>query len=294
MRLYTERKENDYERIVDIYVDKANDEIPFLDDRDTCKLIIIRSGSITLQGEKILNIKAPAVLFLSNEDLVSVKKTTKFSSTIVYLKPTVINDVLTYDKLHNGEFEHEYGTTSYQDYLVVRNFFVKDDKMIKYLELTDESLAKITGLIEKMNKELSEQYDGYWPCRSRSYLIEILFFVNFCFANNPHAMENDMKFTAVVIEYLNQHIEDKIELKNLTNHFHVNRNFLNKAFLDEYGMTCLNYLLKLRIDLAKMWLSETEIPIAEIGRRLGYVDNNYFTKVFRKECGMSPIAYRQQ
>lgn len=46
------------------------------------------------------------------------------------------------------------------------------------------------------------------------------------------------------------------------------------------------------MELAQLWLAETELPIAEIGRRLGYDDQNYFAKVFRKETGVSPSDYR--
>ena len=65
-------------------------------------------------------------------------------------------------------------------------------------------------------------------------------------------------------------------------------------FFKDTGKTCLNYLLSIRMDLAKLWLKETEIPISEIAERLDYLDNNYFTKVFRKHCGCSPTEYRNQ
>lgn len=58
-------------------------------------------------------------------------------------------------------------------------------------------------------------------------------------------------------------------------------------------MTCLAYLMKLRMDLSKMLLTETELPVSEIGRRVSFTDQNYFARVFCKECEMSPSKYRE-
>lgn len=81
--------------------------------------------------------------------------------------------------------------------------------------------------------------------------------------------------------------------KMITSAFHINRNNLNKLFMENHGMTCLAYLMKLRMDLSKMLLTETELPVSEIGRRVSFTDQNYFARVFCKECEMSPSKYRE-
>lgn len=296
MKLYTERHGTDYERIVDICVLKVVNELPYITNTDVCKLVLLKKGSLTLRlsadSVEQKEIKAPAAIFFSSREEIVICDDTKFEATIVYFKPSVINDVFQYERLYAGEFEDLQGTTIYQDYLIIRNFVQKEAGTIHYSRLTDVSLAKLLDLIEKMKRDLDEQYDGYWPCRSRTFFIEILFFLNFCYSNDPCNIENKSSFTTQVIEYLNRHIDEKLDLERITKKFHVNRNYLNQEFTRDTGMTCLAYVVKLRIDLAKLWLAETEIPIHEIGRRLGYLDHNYFTKVFHKECGVSPSQYR--
>ena len=293
MKLYTERKENDYKRIVDIYIDKSENDLAYINDSTTCKLVIIKKGSVSygINGKSSDRVNAPAAVFLSNTDSFLISHS-KFKATTVYFKPSLINDIFTYDRIEAGEFEDKHNTTIYQDYLIIRNFLKKDGYPIKTMILSDDSLLGITYLIDQMETELSEQYDGYWPCRSRSFFIELLFQINFCYTNNPYTLETKNPLTSQVIEYLNRHIGDKLTLEILTKEFHINRNILNQMFLKDTGMTCLNYLLSLRIDLAKLWLKETEIPINEIAQRLGYFDNNYFAKVFKKSIGCSPTEYR--
>lgn len=296
MKLYTERKENDYERIVDIFIDKSENDLPYINDDSTCKLIILKKGNISFIINKNFSssISAPAAIFLSNTDIFEVTGSSKYKATTVYFKPAVINDIFDYTRLENDEFENQYSTTLHQDYLIIRNFIKKDSYPIKSINLSDDSLLNITHIINQMENELSVQYDGYWPCRSRSYFIELLFLINFCYTNDPYTLESFSPLTSQIIDYLNQHIAEKITLDTLTNEFHINRNILNNMFFKDTGKTCLNYLLSIRMDLAKLWLKETEIPISEIAERLGYLDNNYFTKVFRKHCGCSPTEYRNQ
>ncbi len=79
----------------------------------------------------------------------------------------------------------------------------------------------------------------------------------------------------------------------VTTEFNLNRNTLNKVCVEETGMTCMNFLAEHRMNLAKYWLSDTEIPVFEIAQRLGFEDPNYFNKVFRKATGKSPTKYRK-
>ena len=145
-----------------------------------------------------------------------------------------------------------------------------------------------------MEKQLTKQSDGYWPCRSRSYLIEILHFVIFSFVEVSPDNENDpgQEEFSKIAEYLNEHIGEQITLETLTRKFAINRNKLNDIFMKQSSMTCLNSLLNLRIDLAKILLTKTELPINEIGARVGYPDPNYFSKIFRHVTGKTPTQYR--
>ena len=58
-------------------------------------------------------------------------------------------------------------------------------------------------------------------------------------------------------------------------------------------MTCMAFLNDHRMSLAGYWLSDTDIPVFEIAKRLSFDDPNYFNKVFRKSTGKSPTQYRK-
>ncbi len=69
------------------------------------------------------------------------------------------------------------------------------------------------------------------------------------------------------------------------------RNFVSR-FFQETGMTIKEYLAKKRCAIAVQLLANSEASVQEIAAYVGYLDNNYFSKVFKANVGMSPQSYR--
>jgi AraC-like DNA-binding protein len=67
-----------------------------------------------------------------------------------------------------------------------------------------------------------------------------------------------------------------------------------RLFARRHGMTLTHYLLLRRMELARHLLVSSEFGVAEIGRRVGLPDPQYFNKQFRRVAGVSPLAYRRQ
>lgn len=293
--LNTKSKAPDWDRIVDIHVDKKHDLSPWLNDANTYKILILKSGSLCIDDEDRKRcIVAPSVLLLSEKDRVSLLPDTKLKSITVYFKPTVIHDNFTYHTIEQGEFKDKMGTTLYSDYLLIDTF--ENELVNKICRLSQSALTSIMGIIYHMDEELCVQTDGYWPCRSRSRIMELLFYLKYsCFENRKMQMEYAYVDPIVgeIIQYLHEHIHNEITLTELTKQFSMNRNRLNALFTKQTGATCLEYFLQMKMDLAKIMLTETELPIGELGERVGFLDTNYFTKVFKKKTNMTPSQYRK-
>ena len=58
-------------------------------------------------------------------------------------------------------------------------------------------------------------------------------------------------------------------------------------------MTVMQYMTQERLERAKRLLEETDFLIQDISRSVGYLDENYFVKVFRKRFRLSPSEYRK-
>ncbi len=74
----------------------------------------------------------------------------------------------------------------------------------------------------------------------------------------------------------------------------INKGYLIECFKSATGLTPLQYRIRIRMEKAKVMLTETTMPIQEIAALIGYTDSLYFSKQFSSYSGMSPVAYRKQ
>ncbi len=298
MNLYTECFWEDWDRVVDIYPERC-DELPeYINDGETYKVIILEKGILNISGgNEEKEVKGPALIILTHKDRIECRIMQKIRAYILFFKPSVIREEFSLDRIESGEFNDSVGQVIYQDYTLIRVFNECNSISCRIKSLSLNELKKLKDLFTSAEAELKGQRDGFWPCRSRSYLMEMLFFIAFTLyvEQNPEGEESpEQTEFSKITGYLNEHIEEPITLDTLTKEFMINRNKLNDIFMKQSSMTCLNYLLNLRMDLAKILLTKTEIPVGEISCRVGYQDANYFAKVFKKNVGMSPSEYRHQ
>ncbi len=70
------------------------------------------------------------------------------------------------------------------------------------------------------------------------------------------------------------------------------RSYFSKVFRNCTGMTAQQYLMKTRIEQAKLLLNQTAYSVKEIAFYIGFTDECYFSRVFKKTVGTSPSRYR--
>ena len=100
----------------------------------------------------------------------------------------------------------------------------------------------------------------------------------------------DTKLEAVH-RYINEHYKEKITLDNICFLFGINKTSLCQSFKEEYGITVLNYINKLKIAEAKKLLRENKLSVTEISENLGFNSIHYFCRLFKNTTGQSPKGY---
>lgn len=91
---------------------------------------------------------------------------------------------------------------------------------------------------------------------------------------------------------LRHNFSQNLSLEQLSNQVGMSPSHLSRTFSKEVGMSIPQYVASLRCEEAASMLSSTDLPISEISEYVGYLDNNYFVKVFKKQYGMTPSEYR--
>ena len=101
--------------------------------------------------------------------------------------------------------------------------------------------------------------------------------------------ETDMIGT--VKRYIMNHYKEDIDRNDVAAVAYITPNYLSKRFRAEMGMSLREYINHLRIEEAKRLLLSTNATISEVASAVGYDNISYFSTVFRKICGMSPLEW---
>jgi AraC-like DNA-binding protein/DNA-binding NarL/FixJ family response regulator len=95
------------------------------------------------------------------------------------------------------------------------------------------------------------------------------------------------------IRYIRRHYAGDISIEQIAESLGISGDHLRHCFKSETGSTVLEYLTKVRIENAKAFLKDNRLKLYEVAAMVGYRNSHYFSKVFRKETGMHPLAYRE-
>lgn len=96
------------------------------------------------------------------------------------------------------------------------------------------------------------------------------------------------------MENIHKHIYDEIDIDALAKELGYNTYYMTKLFKKETGMSMKEYILKERIENAKILLETTSLDINEVSDYLSFHSPSYFSTTFKKVTGYTPLEYRKQ
>ncbi|NIK67037.1 response regulator [Paenibacillus sp. BK720] len=106
--------------------------------------------------------------------------------------------------------------------------------------------------------------------------------------------KKDRKLIADIIGYMEEHLVQKVTLKEVAAQFHFTPNYLGFLFKEETGVAFSDYLNDIRIRKASVMLDDPRLKVYEIAERVGYKNVIYFNRMFKQATGMTPGEYRKK
>ncbi len=97
---------------------------------------------------------------------------------------------------------------------------------------------------------------------------------------------------SMVSEYIKSNFMNEISMSETARAIGYSEPYFCKMFKQQFGQSFTSYLTEYRVGEAKKMLEQPNVNVKEIGARVGYADNNYFTKVFKRLEGLNPSEYR--
>jgi len=110
--------------------------------------------------------------------------------------------------------------------------------------------------------------------------------------HQPSEMTNSSPI-AQVIEYMQHFYAQPITLKQLAERANYSVPHLCALFKEATGYTPIEYLARLRVEVAKTLLTDSTLSLAEVAEKAGYRDPSYFGRIFKRIAGLSPLQFKR-
>lgn len=173
------------------------------------------------------------------------------------------------------------------------------DKMYKPKDIQPGSTSRITDrntIFEEMFLTLSDKYSvdnlRYTSCLLYGFLVTFIYLNLFRKYRDQNDRINDENIINAALKYMNENLEKQLSLKQLAQYIGYSVSQFSYIFKNNTGHSPLNYFNMMKIQRACQLLETTDMKINQISGKIGIDDSYYFSRMFKKIVGISPLKYR--
>lgn len=254
------------------------------------KIVLLDKGNLSMKvNGELYQLSSPSIILLSAGDNLQEIDSSKAQFKILFFHPNIISRYLTIEKLESREELDEFEN---RDFYNIEPFYY--DTRDKYLQIDFIQSRYLLSLFNQMEDVLKYQSSDKWRCEFRAFMYHVLFKLERQFREKKETSTGKVELVDQVCTYIQCIYNEPISLDDLCSKFNMNRTSLNRMFKEHTDMTVIEYLLDLRLKMARKMLSKTELNINEICNRIGFSDPSYFSRKFKTKTGSSPTEYRDQ
>lgn len=109
-----------------------------------------------------------------------------------------------------------------------------------------------------------------------------------------HDIPSGSELIGLVLERINTSYMNELSLSVIASETGFNSSYLSRLFKEQTGESFVKYINKVRIREAKQLLKHTSYSIGDISKKVGFWDDKYFSRFFKREVGKSPSEFRLQ
>ena len=252
---------------------------------------ITKGASSALVGGSRRVLSAPCCLCL-NERESFVPESSSFEGFTVSFLPSHLNSELSFTNLHGDKTGMS--ESAVLDRYFLRPFVERDASFGGAFSPGPETDIVIQSKLRRLAADRADSASPYWPCRQRSSLMDLLMSLVSSYRQASAVTDSFSGdgLCARVASWMTVHYSEKVTVAQLCDLFETNRTDLSQRFRAATGSSLIDYLSRVRIDMACRMLRETKLPSGDILYRTGFSDAAHFSRTFKKFMKMTPAAYR--
>ena len=148
---------------------------------------------------------------------------------------------------------------------------------------------KINNIFKKLVQNWFAKLPGY-EFNTKTLLQHLLFEIFLNVKKNDQNYSTSLKVEKI-IEYMRRNINNKITLADLSELVQLSQSYLSGIFKETTGYSVIRFFNKIKVDKAKELIIEGDKKINEVAQILGFTDEFYFSRIFKRIEGISPLEF---
>ena len=154
----------------------------------------------------------------------------------------------------------------------INRMFFLFDLLFRVLDVSYYSLGNFIYISQVLNLIMGETY-----CREK-----------------PKSVSSENRQVTYIVRFMYKNLDKNLTLKQILDEFKCSKSHLNDIFHKATQHSPMDFYINLKVQEACKLLRSTDLLIYEVAERLGYKDQYYFSRTFKKITGMSPSDYRNK
>ncbi len=161
----------------------------------------------------------------------------------------------------------------------------------------DSDFSSIAGRLKNFAFDFDHIHALYddMPLHRKESINAAIFFLNMCADHiyiDNHVTVDLSTLGDSISAYIHENLTQKLNVNTLCRQFFLSRREIYRLFNTCFRTSVADYIKQCRLNKACRLLKTTSLPVYAIASRVGMSDYNYFTKVFKREVGITPVQYR--
>ena len=147
--------------------------------------------------------------------------------------------------------------------------------------------------IDRVSSEYAQKIEQLSHTEQTAELMREMF-VGYCSLVQQHTLKNYSRTVQTAMLLIDSDLSANLTLHSLAANLGVSAGYLSTVFKQETGQTLTAYIRSRRMQHARHLLRTTNLQIGTVALHCGIPDLHYFSKLFKKDTGMTPGQYREQ
>ena len=148
---------------------------------------------------------------------------------------------------------------------------------------------QINDTFKKLVEGWNAKLPGY-EFITKTLLQQLLFEIFLNIRKNSQNYSTSLKVDKI-IKYMQHNINTRLTLADLSNLVQLSSTYLTRIFKETTGYSVIKFFNKIKVDKAKELIIEGDKKIKEVSQILGFTDEFYFSRIFKKIEGISPTEF---